>query len=64
LFGKMQRQYDCEEDRSRALAFTFFSGNMGKGEVVVTDSDENNKWAPVEPESIDEAFWRLACGKL
>lgn len=59
---KMQHEYDCTKERSRGLAHTFFSGNMGKGNVVSTDSHESN-WNPLEPESIAQGLWELACGK-
>ena len=60
--SKIQSQFDCEEERSRFLAMTAFSGHMGKGDVVISNSDETN-WKPVEPGSTDEVLWRLACGK-
>jgi hypothetical protein len=44
------------------LAFTWFSGNMGSGQVVHSDSDED-KWIPVAPESIGQLLWKRACGK-
>jgi hypothetical protein len=44
------------------LAFTWFFGNMGSGKVVYANSDEG-KWEPVEPESIAEAMWKVACAK-
>ena len=60
--SKIQSQFDCEEERSRFLAWTNFSGHMGKGDVVISNSNET-KWNPVQPESLDEVLWRLACGK-
>jgi surface-adhesin protein E len=57
-----QNEYDCAEARTRMLAFTWFSGNMGGGQVVHSDSDED-KWKPVAPDSVAEALWKIACGK-
>ncbi|MEQ1847608.1 MAG: surface-adhesin E family protein [Nitrospira sp.] len=59
---KMQHEYDCTKERSRELSYTLFSGSMGKGNVVSTDSHESN-WNPLEPESIAQDLWKLACGK-
>lgn len=59
---KRQKEYDCAEARSRTLAETLFSGNMGKGKVVLIDTDER-KWQPVEPGSIGQILWKYACGK-
>ena len=62
LSSKGQNQYDCAEERSRGLAFSWFSGNMGNGGIVHSDSDEL-KWEPVAPESIGETLWKFACAK-
>jgi hypothetical protein len=57
-----QNEYDCAEVRTRMLAFTWFSGNMGSGQVVHSDSDED-KWKPVAPDSVAEALRKIGCGK-
>jgi hypothetical protein len=57
-----QNEYDCAESRTRMLAFTWFSGNMGSGQVVHSDSDED-KWKPVAPDSVAEALWKIACAR-
>jgi hypothetical protein len=62
LSSKAQTQYDCAGERSRELAFTWFSGNMGNGGVVLSDSDEQ-KWEPVYPDSIGQTLWKVACAK-
>jgi len=59
---KRQKEYDCAGERSRTLAETLFSGNMGKGKVVLIDTEER-KWQPVEPGSIAQLVWKFACGK-
>jgi len=59
---KAKQIYDCAEDRSRALAYTKFSGNMGQGAEVYSNSDEG-KWAPVAPMSVGQELWKVACGK-
>jgi len=60
--SKEQREFDCSAERVRMLAVTYFSGNMGRGKVVWSDSDEQ-KWHPVQPESVGQARWKFACGK-
>ena len=62
LSSKTQEQYDCKEERSRQIAFTWFDGKMGSGKVVVSDSDPG-KWKPIAPESVAAALWKIACGK-
>jgi hypothetical protein len=60
LSFKALSEFDCTEERTRQLAVTHFSGNMGRGKVVYTDSDQG-KWHPVAPESIGQTVWKAAC---
>jgi len=62
LSSKGQIEYDCAEERLRGLAVAEFSGNMGKGTVVYTDSSEG-KWIPVAPHGVVQALWKVAYGK-
>jgi hypothetical protein len=57
-----QSEYDCAEERSRKLAYTRFSGNMGNDKPIYSNSDEG-KWIPVAPRSVGLALWKFACGK-
>ncbi|MBU6482081.1 MAG: hypothetical protein KGS09_16215 [Nitrospirae bacterium] len=61
LSTKVQRQFDCTKQRTRLLAFTEFSGNMGTGTVAFSDSPDEDSWIPVEPGSINHALWEVAC---
>jgi len=62
LSYKVQTEYDCAEERIRKLASTFFSGNMGSGVVVYSISNEG-KWLLVEPDSLGQSEWEVACDK-
>jgi len=63
LSTMQQVEHDCTEERARTLAFTIFSGNMGKGEVVFTTSEEG-KWEPIPSyNNLDKILWEVACGK-
>jgi hypothetical protein len=59
---KTHKQFDCAEKRLRLLAFTEFSQHMGTGISNEGYVDKGN-WLPVEPESINQALWEVACGK-
>ena len=59
---KRQKEYDCAAERTRTLAETHFSGNMGNGKMVSTNSDEG-KWIPIAPGSVGQFLWVFACGK-
>ena len=62
LSSKMQEEYDCKERRARMLYISWYSQNMGEGEMVGRDSEPNN-WRPVSPGCIVEVHWEFACGK-
>jgi hypothetical protein len=62
LSSRSQDEYDCTEDRHRALATTSFSGNMGSGKVRSSYSIKG-KWEPVPPGTITQALWKVACDK-
>ena len=59
---KTHKQFDCAGQRLRLLAFTEFSRHMGTGIAANGYVDKDN-WLPVEPESINQALWEVACGK-
>jgi surface-adhesin protein E len=59
---KGQREYDCTKERYRLLTFMQFSGNMGSGTVGYSSSGEG-RWIPVQPGSLDQSLWKLACDK-
>ena len=62
LSRKNQSEYDCKEEKLRALAFSNFSGQMGRGTAVYLANDPD-KWEPIQPESVGEVLWKIACGK-
>jgi hypothetical protein len=59
---KTHKEFDCAGKRLRLLAFTEFSRHMGTGIAANGYVDKDN-WLPVEPESINQALWKMACGK-
>ena len=59
---KTRKQFDCAEKRLRLLAFTEFSQHMGTG-ISANGYVDKDHWLPVEPESINQALWEMACGK-
>ena len=63
LSGKTQWEFDCKDEKVRSLAFTWFGGQMGSGKVVYADGDVRGKWQPIEPGSVGETQWKIACGR-
>jgi hypothetical protein len=56
---KMQREYDCKQERSRTLAQSLFGGNMAKGEVIY-ESPEGT-WISVGSGTIGQSLLGFAC---
>lgn len=59
---KMQSEFDCKEEKWRMHYFSWYSRNMGGGEMVEHVSD-SYAWRPVPPGSGNEIFWEIACDK-
>ena len=64
LSGKTQQEYDCKEEKVRRLAYLWFDGKMGRGKVVYSNGNVKDEWRPISPDSVSEALWKIACGKL
>lgn len=62
LSEKTRREYDCKEKQMRILAYSLFGWNMESGELIRSYS-QPQKWAAVQPGSIDEMEWKMACGE-
>ena len=62
LSMKRFNEYDCAEERTRMLGYTWFSGNMGNGNVVYSTT-EQQPWEPVVPRTINRTLWKVACEK-
>jgi surface-adhesin protein E len=63
LSSKTRRQYDCVEERVQLLGYMTFTGNMGSGEAVYSNSEQST-WEPMAPDSIDRKLWEIACSGL
>jgi hypothetical protein len=48
----------------RTLSYLFLSGNMGDGLAVLSNNDPLLEWKRIEPNSMMETLWTIACGKL
>lgn len=59
---KVQFKYDCVKERHRLLAFSQYSDNMGRGQVVLSNSDEVTS-AQVAPDTLNHSLWIVACSK-
>lgn len=63
LSSKTRRQYNCVEETVQLLGYMTFSGNMGSGEAVYSNSEESRR-EPIAPDSIDQTVWDIVCSRL
>ena len=59
----VEREYDCRERRVRLLSHRDHSEHFGEGPVV-SAADRPRRWEDIVEDSLDEAFWKLACGAI
>jgi hypothetical protein len=62
LSTETHKQFNCAGKRLRLLAFTEFSHRMATG-IRADGYVDTGSWIPVEPDSINQALWEVACGK-
>lgn len=62
LSDSIQVEANCTEKLQRRHAYTWWSGNMGDGNVVFTYSGEGN-WIPIQSGTIGHTVWSFACSK-
>jgi hypothetical protein len=60
--SRAQNEYDCKEREIRQLFYSLYSDSMGKGKMEHANSEHLN-WMPIQPGSMEEAMWIVACGK-
>lgn len=59
---RSHKEFDCVNKRVRLLASSEHSQHMGTG-VQHAVAVAQGSGHPIEPDSINEALWRVACGK-
>jgi hypothetical protein len=60
--SRAQNEYDCKEREIRQLFYSLYSDSMGKGKMEHANSEHLN-WMPIQPGSMEEVMWTVACGK-
>ena len=56
-------EYECQGKALRPIAFREYSGKMGTGENVFSLTTPASQWIVLNPGSISETLWKMACGK-
>jgi len=63
IFSRKQRkEFDCAEERYRALSIIHYSKPMGDGVVLLAD-DRIGQWLEIAPDTVDEELLKLVCAK-
>ena len=62
MSSKTLHEYDCSENLWRLLNYSYYSENMGGGEMVYSEASLGT-WEPVKPGSGTKTRWKIACGK-
>ena len=62
LSAKRHFEYDCKEQRVRALAVSSYAQKEGKGDPY-SSFNVKDEWKTVAPETADEFLLRFACKK-
>lgn len=57
-------EINCEEQRSRILAVAAYSGNMGQGEIVMTEPSVDRPWESVRPRTRLDSLWQIGCKRM
>lgn len=60
LSKTIRYEHDCRGRHSRILAFKLFSWNMEQGRLLRSYS-QPQAWTIVEPGSVEEMVWKIAC---
>ncbi|UVT14197.1 MAG: hypothetical protein H8K04_09905 [Nitrospira sp.] len=61
---RLTKQFDCAEKQVRTLAATDFYGHMGTAHPVGgTGLSSEGHWSTIQPESVNQGLWEVACRK-
>lgn len=62
LSAKLQYEYDCKDNQRRVLQSSLYSGQKAGGSNVQS-STKPGPWRPITKGRVNEAMWKIACGK-
>ena len=59
---KVQNEFDCKEELWRMLEYSWYTGQMGEGQMIENFS-ESYKLRPIPSGGAVEMLWKHACGR-
>jgi hypothetical protein len=60
LSYRLQREYDCKNERYRLLSVSTHAGPMASGETLVSGS-ASGSWMPISPNTPSESALKIVC---
>lgn len=60
---KSHDEFDCKEEKKRTLYMSAHGENMGRGEVIFSDTIIDRTWKPIAPDEIGSVLFEFACKK-
>lgn len=63
LSSKGLHEFDCQDARRQLLQYTWYTDQMGRGEIVFAKNEPSDNGQEIVPQSIAEAMYKIACGK-
>jgi hypothetical protein len=63
LSNQQHIKVDCKQEIMWLLDFTWYSKNMGLGNIVWTQSNLNEKATAVAPNTVDSILFNIVCAK-
>lgn len=61
LSNKSYWEFDCKQELARIPGITIFSGEKGTGNIVASNYNPNEPWAPLPPDSIGQMVFDMGC---
>jgi hypothetical protein len=59
---RVRMEYDCKNERFRALSWTMHSAQMAQGEIL-SDNSKAAQWSDIPPGTIADDILKLVCTK-
>lgn len=59
----VDREYDCAGRKVRLIDYADHAGRLGEGGIVSVEKMPS-RWEEIVDESLDLAYWNIACQKI
>jgi hypothetical protein len=63
LSVRTREEYDCKKEKVRTHSVIAHADHMGKGVYVWGNNYPNDPWRTISRGSLDETYWKIACGE-